>query len=79
MDLSDFIRAGDTVICGQASGEPTTLTEKLVEQRESIGPIGVFLGLTLSDSFGFEHSDFINFNSLIGFKNIMHSYNIYAL
>ena len=63
LDLSDFIRAGDTVICGQASGEPTTLTEKLVEQRESIGPIGVFLGLTLSDSFGFEHSDFINFNS----------------
>ena len=63
LDLTDFIKAGDCIFCGQATGEPTTLTEKLVEQRKAIGPTEVFLGLTLSDTFDAEHADFLTFNS----------------
>ena len=63
LDLSDLIRPGDHVVCGQASGEPTTLTEVLVSQRANFGPISVFLGLSLSESFKPEHSDYITFNS----------------
>tara|TARA_B100001287_G_scaffold156471_1_gene131615 strand:+ start:204 stop:506 length:303 start_codon:yes stop_codon:yes gene_type:complete len=63
LDLTDFIKAGDFIFCGQATGEPTTLTEKLVEQRKAIGPTEIFLGLTLSDTFDPEHADFLTFNS----------------
>ena len=63
LDLTDFIKAGDCIVCGQATGEPTTLTEKLVEQRKAIGPTEIFLGLSLSDTFDPEHADFLTFNS----------------
>ena len=63
LDLSKFIKPGDSVICGQASGEPVSLTEKLVEQRERIGPINLFLGLSLSKIFQPKHADYIRFDS----------------
>lgn len=63
LDLSEFIQPGDNVICGQASGEPVSLTEKLVEQRERIGAVNLFLGLSLSESFQPEHADYISFDS----------------
>jgi len=63
LDLTDFIKAGDCIFCGQASGEPTKLTGKLVEQRKAIGPIEVFLVLTLSGTFDAEQADFSTFNS----------------
>jgi len=63
LDLSHLIRPGDNIICGQASGEPVTLTEKLVSQRSQLGPVNIFLGLSLSDSFNPEHADQINFDS----------------
>ena len=63
LDLTDFIKAADCIFCGQASGEPTTLTGKLVEQRKAIGPIEVFLRLTLSATFDAEHADFLTFSS----------------
>ena len=63
LDLREFIRPGDRIIVGQAAGEPTTLSEALVAQRAAIGPISVFLGLCLSESFRPEHADSIDFQS----------------
>jgi acyl-CoA hydrolase len=63
LDLSAFIRPGDRIIVGQAAGEPQTLTEALVAQRATIGPVSVFLGLCLSPSFQSEHADHIDFQS----------------
>lgn len=63
LDLTAFIRPGDRIICGQASGEPTTLTEALAARRAAIGPVSVFLGLCLSQSFRPEHADHIDFQS----------------
>ena len=50
IDLREFLRPGDTVIWGQGTGEPRTLTEALVAQRASLGGIKVFLGSAFSDT-----------------------------
>jgi acyl-CoA hydrolase len=63
LDLSAFIRPGDRIIVGQAAGEPVTLTEALVAQRASLGGVGVFLGLCLSETFRPDHADHITFDS----------------
>ncbi len=63
LDLTEFIQPGDRIICGQATGEPTTLTELLVQQRDRLGGISLFLGLCLSGIFKVEHADYINFES----------------
>ena len=63
LDLRDFIRPGERVIWGQATGEPLTLTETLVAQRHQIGPISVFLGSCFSDTLRPEHADKIRFAS----------------
>jgi acyl-CoA hydrolase len=63
LDLTEFLRPGDRVVVGQASGEPVTLTEALAAQRASVGPVSVFLGLCLSESFQPEHADHISFQS----------------
>ena len=63
LDLTEFIKVGGCIFCGQATGEHTTLTGKLVEQRKAIGPTEAFLGLTLSNTFDAEHADFLTFSS----------------
>ena len=63
LDLTEFLRPGDRVVVGQAAGEPVTLTEALAAQRASVGPVSVFLGLCLSESFQPEHADHISFQS----------------
>lgn len=63
LDLREFIRPGDRIVWGQASGEPLTLTEALVAQRHAIGPISVFLGSCFSDTLQPEHADTITFRS----------------
>ncbi|GAB2972205.1 acetyl-CoA hydrolase/transferase family protein [Nocardioides montaniterrae] len=45
LDLSRFLRPGDTVTWGQACAEPTTLTELLVAQAPTIGPLRCFVGI----------------------------------
>jgi acyl-CoA hydrolase len=45
IDLSALLRPGDTVVWGQACGEPLTLTRALAEQRAGIGPLRCFLGM----------------------------------
>lgn len=51
IDFSGLIRPGDSVVVGQACGEPTALTAALVRQAEAIGPLRVFLGAVFSHSF----------------------------
>lgn len=60
LDLTDFVRAGDTVTWGQACAEPLCLTEKLVAQRSAMGRFGVFVGLSLSHTLSPEHLDDID-------------------
>lgn len=45
LDLTRFVRAGDTIVWGQACGEPQTLTELLLAQRHAIGPVRCFVGI----------------------------------
>jgi acyl-CoA hydrolase len=63
LDLRAFIRPGDRIVWGQASGEPLTLTEALVAQRHAVGPVSVFLGSCFSDTLQPEHADAITFRS----------------
>ncbi len=66
LDLSRYVRSGDTVIWGQACAEPCTLTEKLMEQRARIGRFRCFLGIPASETVMVEHADTISFLSYCG-------------
>jgi acetyl-CoA hydrolase len=61
IDLTDFIRPGDTVLVGQGAGEPRSLVEALIEQRHAIGPVTVFIGGTGSGLWQPEQADVLNF------------------
>ena len=63
LDLEEFVRPGDCVVCGQGTGEPRTLTEALVAQLARFRRIRVFLGPMFSSTFGTEHADSIDFSS----------------
>lgn len=45
LDLSEFIRQGDTVVWGQACAEPTSLVELLLVQASRIGRVRCFIGI----------------------------------
>lgn len=66
LDLAEFIRPGDTVLWGQGTAEPRTLTEALVEQRAALGGISVFLGATFSETLRPEHAGHIRFFGIGG-------------
>lgn len=66
LDLAELIRPGDTVLVGQATGEPRTLTELLVKQRSVLERIEVFLGAMFSDTFQPEHADHLSFTGIGG-------------
>lgn len=51
LQLREWIRPGDTVVVGQGTAEPLTLTEALVRQRAELGGVGVFLFAMFSDTF----------------------------
>ena len=44
LDFASLIRPGETVTWGQASGEPLSLTERLMSQRHAIGTFNAFIG-----------------------------------
>ena len=54
IDLTHYVRPGDTVIWGQACAEPLTLTRALAEQHPEIGPVRCFLGVGAVDRSGAE-------------------------
>jgi acyl-CoA hydrolase len=66
IDLTPFIRAGDAVLWGQAAGEPVALTRALMEQRDRLGPIEVFLGACWSDCANPAYADRVRFRSYCG-------------
>ncbi|GAC1327208.1 MAG: acetyl-CoA hydrolase/transferase C-terminal domain-containing protein [Candidatus Dormibacteria bacterium] len=66
LDLREFIRPGDTVLWGQGTGEPRSLTEALVAQRASLGGTRVFLGAAFSDTIRVEYADHLRFTGIGG-------------
>lgn len=61
LDLRRFIRPGDTVLVGQATGEPRALLETLIEQRHALAPLTVFVGSSYSGLLRPEHADALRF------------------
>lgn len=67
LDLTRWVRPGDTVIWGQACAEPLTLTEALFRQRQGIGGFRAFLGLPARETaVRVEHADVVDFASYCG-------------
>ena len=64
--LSPRIKPGDSILVGQGTGEPRTLTEALVDQRAQFDEAVVFLGASYSNTFQPEHADHLNFVALGG-------------
>ncbi len=69
LELARFIRPGDTVVWGQGTGEPLTLSESLVAQRHAIGPVTIFLGPMFSETLRPEHADRLTFLSMSAIGN----------
>ena len=67
IDLRGLIRPGDTVVVGQATAEPRSLVEALIEQRHDLAPLRVFVGMSFSGLFRPEHADAFDF---IGFGGV---------
>src|SRR5260221_12658428 len=66
IDLTSYIRAGDAVMWGQAAAEPLALTRALMQQRDRLGPLEVFIGATWSDSADPAFADRVRFRSYCG-------------
>jgi acyl-CoA hydrolase len=64
LDLSDFLRAGDRIVLGQACGEPTTLVEALIAQGPGIGGLEVFIATSFSGLFTPETADAFSLSSM---------------
>lgn len=58
-----WLRPDDTVVWGQACAEPLTLTERLMEQRGTVGGFRCFFGMNVSETVRPEHSDCVSFVS----------------
>ncbi len=66
IDLTPFIRAGDTVLVGQGTAEPRSLVEALIAQRHALGGVTVFLGASFTGLFQPHHADAFRFVGLGG-------------
>jgi acetyl-CoA hydrolase len=66
LDLARWVRPGDTVVWGQACGEPLTLTRALLDQRAAIGPFRCFLGIPATDTAGPQYAGDVSFVSYCG-------------
>jgi acyl-CoA hydrolase len=66
LDLTRYLRPGDTVTWGQACGEPLSLTQALARQRASLTGVRCFLGIPCSDTMRPEYADHLRFVSYSG-------------
>ena len=64
LDLSRYIRPGDSVVAGQACGEPVTILEALYAQRAALGGVSLFIGSSFSGLVKPEYADHIRFRSM---------------
>jgi acyl-CoA hydrolase len=51
LDMTQYLRPGDTVLIGQAAAEPPALVEKFIAAAHAIGGLTAFCGYTLSDAW----------------------------
>jgi acyl-CoA hydrolase len=51
IDFAALIRPGETVLIGEGAGEPTTLADRIVAQRDRLAEVRLFLGMTIAGSF----------------------------
>jgi acyl-CoA hydrolase len=61
IDLRQFIRPGDAVLVGQATAEPRSLVEALIDQRLELAPLRLFVGTTYTGLLRPEHADAFRF------------------
>ncbi|MCW0234715.1 MAG: 4-hydroxybutyrate CoA-transferase [Ferrovibrio sp.] len=66
LDFARWVKPGDTVVCGQGTAEPCSLTRRLVAQADALGPLRLFLGPVFSDSFPAEASAKLTFTGYCG-------------
>ncbi|MET4577461.1 acetyl-CoA hydrolase/transferase family protein [Ottowia thiooxydans] len=66
LDLARYIRPGDGIVFGQATGEPLTLTEALVQQRAALSGSSIFFGSGFSRTFQPAHADHLRFSGIGG-------------
>jgi len=66
LDLTRLIRPGDRLMWGQSLAEPSTLIGRLIEQRDRLGGVRVFLGIGGGGQLCPEHADAIEFLSYCG-------------
>lgn len=67
LDLTQYLRAGDALIWGQACAEPTTLLEKLQAQSSGISGLSAFVGASFSttlDPANIGHMKLTSFGAL---------------
>jgi len=64
LDIARFVRSGDTIVLGQGTAEPSTLLDALIDQRQSLGQVNVFVGgVSYSERLQPQHADHLNFLS----------------
>lgn len=66
LDLSAVVRAGDSVLWGQACAEPQTLVEALVAQRAAYPGASVFLGVNYTGIVKPQHADHLRLHAYCG-------------
>lgn len=64
LDLSQFLRSGDSIVWGQACGEPTTLVAALIAQAESIGNLSAFAATSFSGILDGKAAEKLNLSSM---------------
>jgi len=62
----DHVRPGDVIAWPQGTGEPLGLTRRLIAQRASIAPVGLFVGMMLSSTLKAEYQDCFSIRALGG-------------
>jgi acyl-CoA hydrolase len=63
LDFTGLIRAGDVVVCGQATAEPRTLTEAIVAQKDRLPPFSMMVGPVFTNTFAPDRTAGIEFVS----------------
>jgi acyl-CoA hydrolase len=66
IDFADYLKAGDTIIWGQACAEPITLTRALVAQRHRLPRTRLMLGIDITQTIRPEHADAFDFAGYCG-------------